>query len=161
MNTTYQAIVRSFRNLIWPPAPKVGLGVIIVKGGKILIGTRKGSHCVGQKCVPGGHLDYGESIEVGSLREIREETGLVVSLRRFDEARSEWLVVNNILEGKHYVGLFLVADWVSGEPQLKEPKKNYGWFWTEYDVVVKMSKPGCAWLPTELFTTYKDRILKV
>jgi len=143
------------------PVPRVGLGVVIVKNGKILLGTRRGSHCPGQRSVPGGHLEFGECITWGSLREVEEETGLVVELRPFDDTRMDWYVANNVLEGdRHYVGIFLVADWRRGEPILKEPSKNEGWEWIDFDEVVKLSKPGCAWLPSEMFVNYRDRILK-
>lgn len=142
------------------PTPKVGLGVVIVKNGKILLGTRKGSHCTGQRCVPGGHLEFDEQIAAGCLREVLEETGLIVKLRRFDEARLEWYVANNVLEGKHYVGIFVVVDWIEGEPKNREPEKNYGWEWVDYDVIEKNAMPGSAWLPTEMFVNYRDRILK-
>jgi len=141
--------------------PKVGLGVVIVKQSHVLLGTRIGSHCEGSRCVPGGHLEYGESIEDGSLREVEEETKLKVKLRRFDESRLDWMVVNNVLEGKHYVGIFVVADWIEGEPVLMEPNKNLGWEWVPYEDVIPLCKPGCAWLPTELFVNYRDRLLKV
>ena len=146
------------------PRPKVGLGVVIVKNSKILTGIRIGSHCPGQRCVPGGHLEFGEGIWKGCEREVAEEAGkdLVIRMRPFDEARIEWLVVNNVLEGnKHYVGLFMVADWLAGEPRNMEPHKNKGWEWTDYDEIVRQSKPGCAWLPEEMFVIYRNRILKL
>jgi 8-oxo-dGTP diphosphatase len=41
--------------------PKVGIGVVVVKEGKILLGKRKGSHGNGEYAGPGGHLEYLES----------------------------------------------------------------------------------------------------
>ena len=42
--------------------PKVGVGVIIIKDGKFLMGWRKKSHGSGTWCPPGGHLEYGTSV---------------------------------------------------------------------------------------------------
>ncbi len=39
------------------PAPQVGVGVLILRDGKVLLGRRKGSHGAGCWSAPGGHLD--------------------------------------------------------------------------------------------------------
>lgn len=36
--------------------PKVGLGVFIMKDGKVLLGKRKNAHGDDDWCFPGGHL---------------------------------------------------------------------------------------------------------
>jgi len=41
--------------------PRVGLGVLIIKDGKVLLGRRKGAHGEGTWAPPGGHLECGES----------------------------------------------------------------------------------------------------
>lgn len=41
--------------------PKVGIGVMILKDEKVLLGKRKGSHGEGEYSFPGGHLEYMES----------------------------------------------------------------------------------------------------
>ena len=41
--------------------PRVGVGVLIVRGGKVLIGRRRGSHGAGQYALPGGKLEWRES----------------------------------------------------------------------------------------------------
>ena len=43
--------------------PKVGVGVMVFKDGKILLAKRKGSHGAGEYAFPGGHLEFGESFE--------------------------------------------------------------------------------------------------
>jgi 8-oxo-dGTP diphosphatase len=56
--------------------PRVGVGVMIVRGGKVLIGQRKGSHGAGQHALPGGKLEWKETWEECARREILEETGI-------------------------------------------------------------------------------------
>lgn len=53
-----------------------GCGVIVVKGGKILIGVRKDN---GQICGPGGHIEVGETPEEAAIRESREEFGINIA----------------------------------------------------------------------------------
>jgi len=103
--------------------PKIGMGVMIKKGGKILIGKRKNSHGDGTWAFPGGHLENGESFSECLKREIKEECAIDVKNLRFQ------CVANIIKYGKHYVLIGYVADWKKGEPKLMEPDKCEGWEW--------------------------------
>lgn len=107
--------------------PKVGIGVAIRKDGKVLMGLRRGNHATGTWCFPGGHLEYGESFEACALREVAEECGLTITTPVLG------CVTNDIFpDGKHYVGLIMVADWVSGEPVALEPDKLTDWHWAAW-----------------------------
>lgn len=53
-----------------------GCGVIVVKGGKVMIGTRKDNGLV---CGPGGHIELGETPEDAAIRETREEFGINIA----------------------------------------------------------------------------------
>jgi len=107
--------------------PKVGVGIMIFKDGKVLVAKRKGSHGKGEYSFPGGHLEYMESFEQCARREIREECGIEIQNIRF-------LCLANITKynPKHYVHIGLAADWESGEPRVLEPDRNDAWGW--YDI---------------------------
>lgn len=108
--------------------PRVGIGLMVLKEGKILLGRRKASHGAGEFSGPGGHLEYMESFEECARRETREEAGIEITNIRF-------LFVGNFTEyaPKHYVDIGLVADWQSGEPTVMEPDKREGWGWYDFD----------------------------
>lgn len=108
-----------------PREPSVGVGVIILRGGLILLGQRIGSHGAGTWALPGGHLEFGETVEQCAAREVLEETGL--ELREFKAAP----YTNDFFasESKHYVTLFAVAESQEGEPSVLEPTKCLGWHW--------------------------------
>ncbi len=108
--------------------PKVGMGVMILKDGKVLMGKRKTSHGVGEWAFPGGHLEYMESFEDCARREVMEEAGIEIKNIRF-------LHVGNIFHytPKHYVNLVLLAEWESGDPQVLEPEKLEDWQWCSLD----------------------------
>ena len=107
--------------------PRVGIGVMILKDGKVLLGKRKGSHGAGEYSFPGGHLEYMESFENCARRETREESGLEIENIRF-----QYLANLQRYAPKHYTHIGLVADWKNGEPVVIEPNKCEGWNW--YDL---------------------------
>ena len=117
--------------------PKVGIGVMVMKGGKVLLGLRKGSHGEGLYAWPGGHMEYMESFEETARREVKEETGIEIDNVRF-------LRLYNLKEyaPKHYCDIGLAADWASGEPRGMESDKCEGWAWYDMDE-----------LPSPLFAT--------
>lgn len=106
--------------------PKVGVGVLIFNEQKILLGKRKASHGADTWSPPGGHLEYGESFEDCAIREVKEETGLVLE-------NPEFLAVTNDIfaeENKHYVTIFMCAHFPEGqEIQNLEPEKTSSWEW--------------------------------
>ncbi|HLM48226.1 MAG TPA: NUDIX domain-containing protein [Myxococcaceae bacterium] len=109
-----------------PEHPSVGLGVIIQRGERILLGQRKGWH-EGYYSIPGGLLETGETFEEGAFREVQEETGLELIEPRV-------IALTNNLEtfartGKHHISVILYADQFRGEPSVREPDKCAGWNW--------------------------------
>jgi len=110
------------------PAPRVGVGVIVVRDGHVLVGERRGAHGAHTWAFPGGHLEHGESIEACAARELLEETGLVAA--RFTLGP----YTNDVFadEQKHYVTLFAIAHGVVGEPAILEPEKCAGWSWCRW-----------------------------
>ncbi len=118
---------------------QVGIGIFVLKNGKLLLSKRKGSHGAGEYASPGGHLEFGESIIECAKRECREETGIEIKNVRF-------LRLSNLKQyaGKHYIDIGLVADWKSGKPKVLEPEKAGGWDWYDLDS-----------LPQPLFETVK------
>jgi len=110
------------------PKPKVGVGIMILKDDKVLLGKRRGSHGEGEFAFPGGHLEYMEGFADCACREVQEECGIEIENIRF-----QFLANVTKYAPKHYVHIGLVADWKSGEPQVLEPKKSESWLWYDLD----------------------------
>jgi len=108
--------------------PFVGVAVIVIKDHKVLLGKRKNSHGSGTWQFPGGHLEFNESIKDCARRELFEETGIKIKNIRLGP------YTNDIFkkEKKHYITLFVVADYDSGVLELKEPEKCEKWDWFEW-----------------------------
>jgi 8-oxo-dGTP diphosphatase len=110
--------------------PRVGICIVIRKEGRVLIHKRKGKHAGGTWAFPGGHLEKWETWEGCALREMKEEAGdLEVSPPKF------WTARNTMFrdEGRHYVVICMVSDWIAGEAEVMEPTKCECWEWHPWD----------------------------
>ncbi len=108
--------------------PKVGIGVLIFNEQKILLGKRKASHGIDSWAPPGGHLELRESFEDCAIREVKEETGLTISMPEF------LAVTNDIFEDddKHYVTIFMCAHYPEDQTvENLEPEKTAAWEWID------------------------------
>jgi 8-oxo-dGTP diphosphatase len=103
--------------------PKVGVGVCIIKDNKILFGQRKNSHGTGAWSFPGGHLELNESFEECARREVMEEAGISIKNLKFVTT------TNDIFhqENKHYITVYMLAEYDSGRLENKEPEKLEKW----------------------------------
>ncbi|TSC62841.1 MAG: 7,8-dihydro-8-oxoguanine triphosphatase [Parcubacteria group bacterium Athens0416_74] len=122
--------------------PKVGLGVYIVKDGKVLFCQRhdQNKHAAGSWAPPGGHLEMNESWEECAAREALEETGVEIQNIRFMTA------TNDIYpeEHTHYVTLHMRADWKSGEGENREPDKAQKVEWRDWDNLPEPLMVACS-----------------
>jgi 8-oxo-dGTP diphosphatase len=109
--------------------PKVGIGVIVVKANKVLMGKRLNAHGEGTWCFPGGHLEFNEELEDAAKREVKEETNIDIKNVKFAA------ITNDIFkrEGKHYITVFMKAEYDSGEIRINEPNKIVEFEWFEWN----------------------------
>ncbi|CEM27052.1 unnamed protein product [Vitrella brassicaformis CCMP3155] len=112
------------------PHVRVGVGVIILREDKVLVGKRKGAHGAGKWQFPGGHLEFGEDVIDCAKREVKEETGLEIFHSRVGPYTNDKMMTEN----KHYITLYVIALSPPGQPdpQLLEPHKCEGWRWVEW-----------------------------
>lgn len=108
-----------------PERPKVGVGVFVIKDGKFPMLLRQGSHASGDWALAGGHLELGESWQDCAIRETREELGVEIKDVRFLSATNDVFS-----DTKHYVTIFMIAAWSSGQVINAEPDKasDLQWF---------------------------------
>lgn len=62
----------------FPQSPLVGVGAVIVDGGRVLLVRRGTEPLRGQWSLPGGLVEVGEALTAALVREVLEETGLIV-----------------------------------------------------------------------------------
>lgn len=106
--------VRNYRES-WRCAPFpptfVTVDCIVVKSGHVLVVRRKGSPGKGLIALPGGFLNQKETIKVGALRELKEETGIKVSKEDLEGSITEEKVFDypeRSLRGRTITHAFLI-----------------------------------------------------
>ena len=133
--------------------PGVGVGVMILKDNKVLLGKRhddpiKASselHGEGTWTMPGGKLDFQELLKDCVFREAFEETSI-----KIDKEKLQILSVqDDIVPDKHFVTIgFLCKDY-DGKPRVMEPDEITEWEWFAFDS-----------LPTKIFPPSQKMINK-
>jgi mutator protein MutT len=92
----------------------VGVGAVLIHEGRVLLIRRGKEPLRGRWVVPGGTVELGETLEEALVREIEEETGLLVRPREvvavFDRILGEGARVDY-----HYVIIDYLCDYVAGE----------------------------------------------
>ena len=109
--------------------PRIGVGLYVIKDGKVLMGKRKGIFAPGMWCAPGGKVEYGEDPADTAVREAREEAGVDVCDIRLIGYTNDILDEND----GHWVTLSFAAKWAAGEPTVCEPDKCEQWVWASWD----------------------------
>jgi 8-oxo-dGTP diphosphatase len=144
--------------------PLVGIGIIVVNPGRypgcVLISERLSSHGKGCYQLPGGHLEYGESFEECSKRELKEETNI-------DSSSFKLIYVTNTIfteqdgGSKHYVTLFMKTI-IDDDSTLKcmEPNKSSDWIWTKWEDLknMKLFSPLRQTVDNSNFNPFDDNI---
>ena len=81
-------------------------------------------------CLPGGGMDPGESVEETIIREVQEETGLIVRVLRLIGVYSDpnWLVVYNESDSVQIVALNFEVEITAGEPGLSNETSDWDYY---------------------------------
>ena len=123
-----------------PPIVGVGVGVIVVRDNRILLGKRLGKLGYGTWGFPGGGLEFKETVEECSKRELKEETGMTAEYFRKVHFDTNFHPEENY----HCVTLFTEALGVRGEPLVCEPNKCSEWRWFDWN-----NLPSPLFLPSQ------------
>lgn len=111
----------------YPEYPRVGVGAVIWKDGRVLLVKRAAPPRQGQWSLPGGLQNLGENLNRAILREIREETGLEVKL-------GEIVAVVDLIQKDandeveyHFTVIDYEADWIRGEAVAGDDAADIAW----------------------------------
>ena len=111
------------------PIPCVGV-IITNESGEVLLGKRKGAHGAGEWGLPGGKMDFGESVKEAALREVKEETGLTVTFEQIAGINDDFEWID---DGRQYLTMIINVSSTGKTPEICEPHKCEQWRWFTHD----------------------------
>ena len=109
---------------VQPSHPQLAVSAAIFRDGKILLVRRARSPAKGHYSLPGGRVEFGETLHTALHREVDEETALKIEIAGLAGWRE---VVPGTGGGGHYVIMSFAARWSSGEPVLNDEHDDFRW----------------------------------
>ncbi len=115
--------------------PRVGIGVMVIRDNKILLGLRHQDpekadselHGEGTWTMPGGKVDWHQTIEESAKRELEEETSLKANKLKLISVSDE------IVHDNHFVTNGFICTDFEGDVQVMEPDEITEWKWFAFD----------------------------
>lgn len=97
--------------------------------GKVLLLERANTgYADGQLCPPSGHLEAGETVADGAIREAKEEVGVLIEP---SDLRFTHVIHYRSPEGQARIGFFFTTSNWCGDPVNQEPHKCAGLLWAD------------------------------
>src|SRR6202158_5587985 len=107
-----------------PSPPQLAVSAAIFRDDKILLVRRARSPAKGFYSLPGGRVEFGETLHAALHREVDEETALKIEIIGLAGWRE---VVPGTSGGGHYLIMSFAARWTSGEPVLNHELDDFMW----------------------------------
>ena len=128
--------------------PGVGVGIMILKDNKVLLGKRHDdpqkadSELCGEGSwtMPGGKLCFQEELEDAACRELLEETGIRTNKEKLEIIS----VTNDKVKNAHFVTIGFLCKDFEGEPKVMEPDEITEWRWFDLN-----NLPNPMFFPSE------------
>ena len=106
------------------PHPQLAVSAVIFRDGRILLVRRARSPAKGFYSLPGGRVEFGESLHAALHREVDEETGLTIAIGGL----AGWREVLPAASGDgHYLIMSFAARWVARDPVLNDEHDDFKW----------------------------------
>jgi 8-oxo-dGTP diphosphatase len=109
---------------VQPLHPQLAVSAAIFRDGKILLVRRAKSPAQGFYSLPGGRVEFGETLHAALHREVDEETALKIEIAGLAAWRE---VVPGTGGGGHYLIMSFAARWMAHEPVLNHEHDDFRW----------------------------------
>ena len=111
----------------YPNRPLVGIGVVVLKGGSVLLVRRGKPPRRGHWSLPGGRQRLGETVRAAALREVREETALEVEVTALLDVLDSMTRDEDGRLAYHYTLVDFLAEWRAGEARPGDDVVEVAW----------------------------------
>src|ERR1700704_5484512 len=112
----------------FPNNPLVGVGAVVIQDNRILLIRRGHAPLLGEWSLPGGVLECGETLREATVREAREETGLIVETGELLGGYERVIRSNDRRVRYHYVLIVFLCQPVAGDLQAGSDASEVRWF---------------------------------
>lgn len=108
-----------------PAWPRLAVSAAIFRDNRFLLVQRARAPALGVWTLPGGRVEFGESLHQALNREVQEETALTIAIIGLAGLREA--LPNPARQPGHFVILPFAARWVAGEVNLNEELSDARW----------------------------------
>jgi 8-oxo-dGTP diphosphatase len=114
---------RTLAAFVQPSYPQLAVSAAIFRDDKVLLVRRAKSPANGLYSLPGGRVEFGESLHTALHREVDEETGLRIEIAGL----AGWREVLPGTGRGHYLIMSFAARWIGQEPRLNSEHDDFKW----------------------------------
>ena len=145
----------------YPDRPIVGVGAVIMDGGRVLLIKRGSPPLLGEWSLPGGVVELGETLRGAAEREAREETGLIVKAGEVIE------VLDRIIPGRegapqyHYVLIDFLCAVQGGELRAGGDAEDVRWAGESELAKYKLEQPAVEVIRKGFFSRESTRMTRI
>ena len=107
-----------------PQRPQLAVSAAIFRDDKVLLVRRARSPGKGFYSLPGGRVEFGESLHTALHREVDEETAIRIDIVGLTGWRE---VLPSSSGGGHYLIMSFAARWKAREPMLNDEHDDFKW----------------------------------
>ena len=133
---------------LYPKRPIVGVGVVVLRGDRVLLVRRAKPPRQGEWSLPGGAQELGETVFEAGRREVLEETGVTVEVRGLLDVVDSIQPDDRERIRYHFTLVDVLAVWISGEARAAGDAAEVAWFgraavpglglWSETERIIRL-----------------------
>lgn len=109
------------------PIPRIGVSACVWRDGKVLLVERGKEPWKGKWSLPGGSLEFGETVREAARRELAEETGVEADLERLVDIDDAIMRDRAGTPVAHYSIACFTGHWRKGEARAQDDVTSVQW----------------------------------
>ena len=111
----------------YPDHPWVGVGVVVIRDGRLLTVKRGKEPYKGKWSIPGGGIELGETLYEGAQREVLEECSVKVEIERVLDTVDEIIRDEKGRVKYHFIDIDVLGRYVDGESKAQSDAAECRW----------------------------------